>query len=195
MNPISPSLPTPAIVAILAGGKAKRFDGQDKGEIRIKGERLIDIIYQRVKPQTTKVILSGMHDYGLGLTVVPDAHSAPGGPVGGLYSIWKTLQGRESEGFFTVAVDGPNLPSDLTGSLYSKTSSTIAADDAGRHPTYGWWRMDDLSRAWETAKLSESISLNRLANLVDAKTINWEGESFFININRQADLNQFVKGA
>lgn len=185
--------PSPAIVAILAGGKARRFGGQDKGEIRIEGERLIDIIYKRVKPQSTKVVLSGTHDYGLGLNVVPDAHDAPGGPVGGLYSIWKSLKGNNAEGFFTVAVDGPNLPQDLIASLYSQNASTIAADENGRHPTYGWWRMFDLRRIWEMPELSESISLNRLADLVGAKAVFWEGESSFININRQDDLDKFVK--
>ena len=189
------SLPSPAIVAILAGGKARRFSGQDKGEILIKGQRLIDIIYERLRPQSTEIILSGTHDYSLNLTVVPDAHNAPGGPVGGVYSIWKRLEGRAIEGFFTVAIDGPNLPDNLITSLYCKTSSTIAADEKGRHPTYGWWRMADLSRIWGMTKSSESISLNSLADLAGAKSMFWQGHSTFTNINRQVDLDKFVKGA
>ena len=192
---MNPTLPSHIITVILAGGKAKRFGGQDKGEILINEERLIDIIYERLVPQSDEIIISGQHDYGLGIDVVPDAENAPRGPVGGIYSIWKALEGRAVEGFFTIAVDGPNLPDDLISSLYSKASSTVAADEKGQHPTYGWWRLDDLFRAWDMVKLSQSISLNRLADLSDAKTVFWEGDSAFININRQGDLDRLVKGA
>jgi len=61
------------IVAILAGGKATRFNGQDKGEILINEQRLIDIIHARLKPQSDDIIVSGTRDYGLGFPVVPDA--------------------------------------------------------------------------------------------------------------------------
>jgi len=192
---MSPPPPSPAIVAILAGGKARRFDGQDKGEILIHGKRLIDIIYKRLKAQSTDIIISGKHDYNLGLTVIPDAPNAPGGPVGGIYSIWKSLLSQDVEGFFTVAVDGPSLPDDLIQRLYSETSSAIAVDNTGRHPTYGWWRMEDLVNIWKTFNLSESISLNRLADLTGAKSRVWKGTDTFLNINRRIDLEQFVKGA
>jgi len=189
------ALPAPAIVAILAGGKARRFDGKDKGEILIHEERLIDIIYQRLKLQSTDIIISGKHDYDLDLTIVSDAADAPGGPVGGIYSIWKSLQGQDVEGFFTVAVDGPNLPENLISSLYSENFSAIAVDDAGRHPTYGWWRMSDLTNVWKAFDFSESISLNRLADLTGVKSSIWEGTGTFLNINRRTDLVQFVKEA
>ena len=188
-------LPNSAIAVILAGGKARRFGGQDKGEILIGGERLIDIIHARLVPQSTEIIISGTRDYGLDLTVVPDSDDAPSGPVGGLYSIWKSLEPREAEGFFTVAVDGPNLPNNLIDSLYSHVSSAIAVDDAGRHPTYGWWRMEDLSAAWAKFQGEPSISLNRLADAARAKEVSWEGRESFTNINRAEDLESFVKPA
>ena len=191
---MNPTRPSPAITAILAGGKAKRFGGQDKGEIFINGKRLIDIIHERLKPQSDEIILSGTRDYRLGLDVVPDADNAPGGPLGGVYSIWKTLEGRAIEGFFTVAVDGPNLPDDLITSLYSKTSSSIAVDDTGRHPTYGWWRMTDLANVWKNFEGSNSLSLNYLADSAGARPVIWSGSDAFININRAVDLEQFVKG-
>jgi len=182
-------------VAILAGGKATRFNGQDKGEILIDGQRLIDIIHDRLKPQSYDIIISGTDNYGLGFPVIADAADAPGGPVGGIYSIWKHLEGCDVEGFFTVAVDGPNVPTDLTARLYSTDTSTIAIDDDGRHPTYGWWRMEDLVCVFSDVDTSRSISLNRLAELIGAKEVHWEGDKNFTNINRAEDLYRFVKGA
>ena len=187
--------PVPTIVVILAGGRATRFGGQDKGEILIDGERLIDIIHNRLKPQSDEFILSGTHHYNLGMPVVPDREDAPCGPVGGLYSIWSYLKGRDVEGFFTSAVDGPNVPADLLARLYNKSASTIAVDEKGRHPTYAWWRMKDLSSLWESLDMKDSLSLKRLAELTKAENVKWEGDKTFININRPDDLQRFVKGA
>ena len=78
--------PKPKITIILAGGKARRFGGQDKGEILIGGERLIDIICDRLKSQSTEVMISATHDYGLGLTTIADIDNAPGGPVAVSYT-------------------------------------------------------------------------------------------------------------
>ena len=180
----------PKIIAILAGGKAIRFGGQDKGEIMIRGERLIDIIHRRLLPQSNEIIVSGRHDYELGIEYIHDRDGAPGGPVGGLYSIWAELKARDIEGFFTAAIDGPNLPFDLSVKLYSENASTIAADEQGRHPTYGWWRMKDLAFAWETLGGETSISLNKLADFIGAESIEWAGDKVFVNINRPEDLNK-----
>ena len=184
--------PNPAIVAILAGGKARRFGGQDKGEIQITGRRLIEIIHERLTPQFTDIIISGPHDYGLGLDVVPDVSDAPGGPVGGIYSLWKHFEGGDIEGFFTAAIDGPNLPADLAAQLYSGDTSTIAADEVNLHPTYGWWRMGDLKRVWSDMDISQSISLKRLASLAEAKDVRWAGRETFTNINSSEDMKTFL---
>ena len=170
-----------------------RFGGQDKGEILIRGERLIDIIHNRLLPQSSEIIISGMHDYDLGLTVVPDIEDAPGGPVGGLYSIWSHLKSRDVEGFYTAAIDGPNLPTDLTAKLYDEATSSIAVDEQGQHPTYAWWRMKDLSAQWVGLELKNSLSLKRVAELTKAQHVRWGGVDTFININRPDDLKRVVK--
>ena len=170
-----------------------RFGGQDKGEILIEGERLIDIIHNRLLPQSREIIISGTHDYDLGLTVVPDIENAPGGPVGGLYSIWSHLKSRDVEGFFTAAIDGPKLPSDLTAKLYDEATSSIAVDEQGQHPTYAWWRMRDLSALWVGLELKNSLSLKKVAELTNAQHVRWGGDDTFININRPDDLKRVVK--
>jgi len=190
---MSDILLSPKIAAILAGGKAKRFAGQDKGEIIISGERLIDIIHLHLIPQFDEILISGTHDYDLGFDVIPDADDAPGGPVGGVYSIWKILENRDIEGFFTVPVDSPNIPQNLLAALYSETNSAIAMDELGRHPTFGWWRLSDLSDVWGSLGSRDSTSLNRLADLVGAKNIAWEGTDAFANINTPVDLEKYGK--
>jgi len=179
---------TRKIVAILAGGKATRFDGQDKGEIEWGGKRFIDIICKRLALQSDDIIISGTDDYGRGYQFVPDVDDAPVGPVGGIYSLWQTLASTDIEGFYTVPVDGPNLPLDLTQRLYSPDTSTIAKDEFGRHPTFAWWRMTDLDRLRREVDFSKSFSLNKLADRAGAKEVAWAGSKSFININRKTDL-------
>ncbi len=179
------------IAVILAGGQGARMGGIDKGAIDLGGERMIDRIYGRLKPQCGQVLISGNHDYDLGLGVVSDLKTGPQGPAGGLYAIWRHLKGANIDGFFTAPVDGPNLPIDLLARLYCEESSAIADDDNGLHPAFAWWRIADLGRAWEELDMESSISLNYLARLTQAKHAQWAGEAVFKNLNTPADLADY----
>ena len=61
---------------ILAGGKARRMGGEDKGLIELGGRRLIEYIIAALQPQTDNIIINANrnHDaYGeYGLPVVAD---------------------------------------------------------------------------------------------------------------------------
>ena len=165
--------------------------GIDKGALDLGGERMIDRIYGRLKPQCGQVLISGSHDYGLGLDVVSDFKTGPQGPAGGLHAIWRHLKDANIEGFFTVPIDGPNLPGDLLARLYCEESSAIASDDNGLHPAFAWWRMVDLGRAWDALDLESSISLNYLAQFTEAKHVQWAGEAMFKNLNTPDDLADY----
>ncbi len=179
------------IAVILAGGQSARMGGIDKGALDLVGERMIDRIYGRLKPQCDQVLISGSHDYGLGLVVIPDLKAGPQGPAGGLYAVWRHLKDANVKGFFTVPVDGPNLPGDLLARLYRAESSAIANDDNGLHPAFAWWRIADLGSAWEELDLEGSISLNYLARLTEAKHAQWAGEAMFKNLNTPDDLTNY----
>jgi molybdopterin-guanine dinucleotide biosynthesis protein A len=179
------------IAVILAGGQGARMGGIDKGAIDLGGKRMIDRIYGRLKSQCGQVLISGSHDYDLGLEVIPDIEVGPQGPMGGLYAIWRHLKDANLEGFFTAPIDGPNLPSDLLARLYRAECSAIASDDNGLHPAFAWWRMGDLSRAWDALDLEGSISLNYLARQAQAKHAQWAGEAMFKNLNTPDDLENY----
>lgn len=165
--------------------------GIDKGTIKLGEPRMIDVIYENLREQSDHIVISGTHDYGLGLEVISDDSSGPKGPAAGLFSILKALP-QTMEGFFTVAVDTPNIPRDLLVQLYSETKSAIACDTAGRHPSIGWWRRVDLEAAFEELDLSSSISLNRLADLCLAREISWPGDDSFFNINKPEDMANYL---
>jgi molybdopterin-guanine dinucleotide biosynthesis protein A len=179
------------IAVILAGGQGARMGGIDKGALDLGGERMIDWVYGRLKPQCGQVLISGSHDYGLGLEVIPDIETGPKGPAGGLYAIWHKLKSIKAEGFYTAPIDGPNLPQDLLMRLYHKECSAIARDDNGLHPAFAWWRITDLNVAWIGLDFEGSISLNSLAGLTQAKHAQWAGEAMFKNLNTPDDLKNY----
>jgi len=107
---------------ILAGGNSKRM-GRDKALIRVNNKTLIGHVYTSIKTQVNEVVISGLHDYGLGIPVINDDPKGPKGPVGALFAIWSSREEELSPGFFTVPVDAPRLPNDLCQRLYGDRSA------------------------------------------------------------------------
>ncbi len=176
---------------ILAGGKSKRM-GEDKARLQVNGVRLIDRVYDAFKRQVDEVMLSAPHDYGLGVPVLSDIPSGPKGPVAGLYAAWKFLKQRdEPNGFFTVPVDAPLLPTNLCERLYGDKSA-VAISPQGMHQTFAWWHMDDLARIFQTANFEDKMPLKYIVNTSHARHIFWPDEKLFYNINTPNDLSEYL---
>lgn len=180
----------PRTALILAGGQATRMGGQDKGEVILAERRLVDHVTQRLKAQNCDILISGPQDYGLGVTMIPDCDGGPKGPAAGLYAASLYLKDTQADlaGFFTVPVDSPAFPNDLCERLYALNHSTIASDDNGLHPVFGWWRQVDLLRLWPHLDMSNSLSLTALAQHIHAQNSQWSGQNLFFNINTPNDM-------
>lgn len=177
---------------ILAGGQSSRM-GQDKAEVKVDGERLIEIAIRRLWVQDCEIVVSAPHDYGTGLKVIPDIIEGPRGPVAAIFAAYKDLENHQKiEGFVTVPVDSPNFPDDLVKNLKSDTHSQIAAGPNRIHPTLGWWRMADLKSVFETDISDGKISLTALAQKIGAKSVTWTDQTLFLNINDPNDLNAYL---
>ena len=183
------------IVFILAGGKSTRMGGEDKALALLEGRRLIDCVVSRLAPQADRLVISGRCDYGTGLAFAGDEAGSPAGPAGGIFTAarWMGRQEPTTEGFFTAPVDGPFAPEDFIQRLMRPETSAISADEAGVHPTFGYWRLADLADAWPKLKGEASISLRSLARACNAKEIRWPGASFFFNVNAPEDLREAEK--
>ncbi|WDI31338.1 molybdenum cofactor guanylyltransferase [Hyphococcus flavus] len=179
------------IAVILSGGKASRMGGADKGALELNGKRLIDIVIDRLAPQADQVLISGPRNYETGLVNVPDRRDGPAGPAGGLWSALAWIQYNypaETVGFFTAPVDGPFLLSDLCERLHASEKSSVAKDEAGLHPTFAWWRIEDLDTAFNEIVVNEGVSLKSLAKAAAAKEVSFPGDHYFRNINTPEDL-------
>ena len=102
--------------AIIAGGQATRFGGQDKSRLIIDGRsiivRQVDVL-QRVASELLVVGGAPGRFADLGLPVVPDG--IPGtGPIGGVYT---ALDAASNDRVIVVGCDLPFLDAGLLGRL------------------------------------------------------------------------------
>ncbi len=164
--------------------------GADKGAVMVAGRRLIDHVIEKLKPQIDRIIISGAHDYGTGLTHLPDRKDGPAGPAAGLWSalMWIVRHAPNSNGFLTAPVDGPFQPPGLFEKLYTAQSSAVVRDDAGLHPTFGWWRLADLQSAFQSMRPGDAPSLKSIAKKITAREIIFPGEQSFTNLNTPEEI-------
>ncbi len=177
------------IGVVLAGGKSTRM-GRDKARCEINGGRLIDRVIARLRPQASRILISGPDDYGTSLECVTDgAHGAGArgrGPCAGIFAVSRRLAG-EAPGFLTVPVDAPFLPPDLADRLVGPDSAVASAGD-GLHPTFAWWIIADIERALRHLEGAQDLSLRSLAETIGARVVPWADEAPFINVNTIDDL-------
>jgi len=103
---------------ILAGGRASRMGGVDKGLQLFRGQTLVQHALMRLQPQVTQVLINANRnpaDYALtGLKVIADTDFADMGPLSGFLS---GLQHCDTEWLVTVPCDSPFFPLDLVEKL------------------------------------------------------------------------------
>lgn len=139
---------------VLAGGRARRFGGGDKGLRRLAGRPLLDHVIGRVRPQVAALALNANGDprrfAGFGLPVVSDAIGDPDGAgAGPLAGILAGLDWAAAAGcgrLLSVPCDAPFLPPDLASRLHAAGAGADAeaavAVSAGReHPVVALWSL------------------------------------------------------
>ncbi|MEZ5917776.1 MAG: NTP transferase domain-containing protein [Parvularculaceae bacterium] len=178
------------IGVILAGGLSKRMGEGDKARADIGGKSLIFHVVDRFAPQVDALLISGDENYETGLPFVRDIKDEFSGPAAGLWAslAWLEKHHPSADGFYTVPVDGPFLPLDLTERLSATAKTCVATTSVGDHPTFAYWRLRQLRTAFSTLETTRNLSLRHLASLCHAEKVCWECERSFLNINSPEDL-------
>lgn len=103
---------------VLAGGKASRMAGKDKGLLELNGKPLWQHVAGRLAPQVKSVAISAnrnLDTYRLsGLPVIEDTLRDFPGPLAGMLA---ALQQCEAEWFLFCPCDTPYIPADLLSRL------------------------------------------------------------------------------
>ena len=186
--------PQPVSAIILAGGRARRFNGEDKGLLPLAGRPLAAWVAERLEGHAAEILISAnrnLASYGaLGHTVVSDHLPDQPGPLAGLLACARTAR---EEWLLSVPCDVPFLPLDLVMRLHdqalvSRLPLIRVADETGTHFAIMLVHrelMPDLAefvagggrqvQAWQERHPSETLYFG-------------EDPYAFLNINTQDDL-------
>lgn len=131
---------------ILAGGRAIRMGGVDKGLVLLQNQPLIQHVICRLKPQVDEIIINANRELAqyqsLGFTVLSDdiasIKEAFAGPLAG---IQLGLTYSKYDYVLTVPCDSPHLPTDIAARLMqglvdNKAEVVVASSDGSAHPVF-----------------------------------------------------------
>ena len=131
---------------ILAGGKARRMNGEDKGLITLQGKPLIDYIVAALAPQVGNTIINANRNpaqYGAcGLPVVADMLDDYLGPLVGMAT---GMHNTDKTYIVTVPCDSPFIPATLVETLYralhdQQADISVAHDGTRMQPVFAMLR-------------------------------------------------------
>ena len=127
---------------ILAGGRATRMNGVDKGLVLLQNKPLIAHVIERLKPQVDEIFINANREImqydAFGLPVLQDENYEFIGPLAG-FSLG--LQHAKHDYVLTVPCDSPLLPLDLAQRLLNSMLESLmdiafASSDGNTHPVF-----------------------------------------------------------
>lgn len=175
-------------VVLLAGGQSRRMEGQDKALAEIGGQRMIDRVLERLRPQAGTVLLSAPHDYATGLTTIPDETIGPLGPVGAIRAIAAHVASQGGDSFVTGPVDAPFVPQDLVARLCATGPMAMAEAGGALQPVFALWSARAVLAALPEDRCGERWSLHRLGEALGAIGVPFDDASVLMNVNTPGDL-------
>ena len=157
----------PIVGVILAGGRAERMGGGDKGLREIGGKTILVRVIERVRPQVDALVLNANGDparfAAFGLPVVPDSVPDFAGPLAGVLAglDWAAANHPQAHYIVTVPADGPFVPRDLVRHLADALATedaelVTAASGAQTYPVVGLWPAK-LRTALQDALFAEGV--------------------------------------
>lgn len=133
---------------ILAGGKARRMGGEDKGLIDLHGRPLLDYIIAGLRPQAGHLLVNANRNLGryraFGYPVAEDIMGDYFGPLVGMATGMQTCS---TPLILTVPCDSPFVPDRLTDRLYRDMVDTdaeicVAHDGVRMQPVFALLRCE-----------------------------------------------------
>ncbi|MGY3943131.1 molybdenum cofactor guanylyltransferase MobA [Aeromonas tecta] len=103
----------PVSAVILAGGRATRMGGEDKGWVPLAGQPLIEHVLARLRPQVDEVLINANRNQASYRALAPVIKDGNGDFLGPLAGMQAGLAAARHDWVLFVPCDGPGLPRDL----------------------------------------------------------------------------------
>ena len=183
---------------ILAGGRAQRMGGVDKGLIPFCGKPLIESVISRLSPQVSKIIINANRSitkysvYGYPVTIdeTPDFS----GPLAG-FAVG--LKNCKTPYLLTSPCDTPLLPKDLVSLLALKLEQEKLqlAFASTRDPNGKVWSQpvfclmrSDLENSLNTFLKNGDLKIDHWFKTLRTGSVLFEDELAFTNVNTPEEL-------
>lgn len=200
-KPFSASTSTSVCGVVLAGGRSRRMNGNDKTQLKWHGITLLELVAKRAQPQVDQLII-GTHQPTLRFAQGPTPHlvsdTVPDhpGPLAGIISAMQRFDQASAPPVWlaTFAADTPFVPDNFVTQCLDSAERTDAdvvfGTSAGRtHYTMALWRMT-LQPYLHKQLLAGERALKIVASTCRAQTSDFHQENGldpFFNINTPDD--------
>lgn len=183
---------------ILAGGKSRRMNFNDKTFKKIDNKSLLQISIERLSPQVDLIAINsntiGDKEEFQEIKILNDCIEGHLGPLIGLLTglIWLKDNKMQHKWLMTVPVDSPFFPLNIVEKFFSnlQEEKVIVAQSNNRiHPVFALWSIDLL----EPLKHSINKQVRKIDDFtkkIKMKVVNFPFIDYdpFFNINNEDDL-------
>lgn len=186
---------------VLAGGRASRMGGGDKGLLSLGPCTMIEAVIRRLSPQCAALVLSAngnpLRFAGLGLPVLADTLPGLPGPLAGVLTGLEEARRRGLSHVLSVPADAPFLPHDLAERLIHgapadapiamATSPDPETGQNRRQPVIALWPValqDDLRAALQAGVSKVGLWADRHG----VALVPFDDPQVFLNVNTPQDL-------
>ena len=179
---------------ILAGGRATRMSGEDKGLVVLRGRPMIQWVLDRLSPQVSKILISANRNKAqyaaFGHPIVADTAADFRGPLAGISA---ALAQADTPWLVSVPCDSPLIPLDLVGRLHDQVvrggARAGAAHDGQRlQPVFTLVHRDLLADLVSYLQGGER-KIDRWLERHAFRSVDFsDREKMFLNVNTPVDL-------
>ena len=183
---------------ILAGGKSRRMNFNDKSLQKIKKYSLIDRVIVRAKKQVDYLLINSNSDHIKNnyneYIVIKDTIKGNLGPLAGVLSglEWIKKKDNEINWLITFPVDSPFFPTDLVDIFLSHVNEEqiiVAESNSRIHPVFAMWNKNLIPYLKETLN-NRNLKIDEFTKNFKMKVVKFPFIDYdpFFNINNQDDL-------
>ena len=182
---------------VLAGGRATRMGGRDKGLLELAGEPLAARALRRLRPQVGALLLNANRNLDVyaawGVALCPDARpQAFAGPLAGIEA---GLGACRTPWLLAVPCDCPRLPTDLAARLAAAVGSApaaIARAGGRRQPVFCLLRRT-LRDALGEFLARGGAKVDAFTAAIGAVEVEFDDADAFANVNDADELERIAR--